>query len=201
MIADPILARFREELVPPRTASGRSHISIVNGVSAVPCRSSAPAHRRRGRSRPRRRTRHSAVKSPPACSARGPPATWSRCCWPASRASAVSVCAPSDAAVVFHCCVYGAVLSAAPSDTPSSLNCDADDANVVARGGLERDQPGDEGPPRLAMATVGACASLGITSASEVSSAPPPAGCSASCSPSPRIGTACLRARPVRVTV
>src|SRR4051812_5831313 len=40
----------------------------------------------------------------------------------ASRATAVSVCVPDDAVVVFHAIEYGAVVSSAPRLAPSSLN-------------------------------------------------------------------------------
>ncbi len=41
----------------------------------------------------------------------------------ASRATAVSVCVPAVAVVVFHDTEYGAVVSSAPRFAPSSLNC------------------------------------------------------------------------------
>src|SRR5205823_1235260 len=41
----------------------------------------------------------------------------------ASRATAVNVCVPFDAAVVSHVMEYGAVVASAPRSMPSSLNC------------------------------------------------------------------------------
>src|SRR3954470_4860865 len=41
----------------------------------------------------------------------------------ASRATAVSVCVPFVAVVVFHAIEYGAVVSSAPRFAPSTLNC------------------------------------------------------------------------------
>src|SRR5437879_3049749 len=40
-----------------------------------------------------------------------------------SRATAVKVCEPLPAVVVFHCAEYGAVVTSAPRLAPSSLNC------------------------------------------------------------------------------
>src|SRR2546430_17389857 len=41
----------------------------------------------------------------------------------ASRATAVRLCAPSEASVVFQLVGYGAVVTSAPRLAPSSLNC------------------------------------------------------------------------------
>src|SRR3989344_1755065 len=44
-------------------------------------------------------------------------------CPPASFATALMVCAPLVAVVEFHAIEYGAVVSSAPTFTPSTLNC------------------------------------------------------------------------------
>ena len=51
----------------------------------------------------------------------------------ASRARAVSVCAPFGTARVSHARPYGAVVSSAPVATPSTRNWTPRDADVVAR--------------------------------------------------------------------
>ena len=78
--------------------------------------------------------------------------------WPAaSRATAVSVCAPFTADSVVHITSYGATASSAPSGTPSSLNCTPKTSRSSDAVALTVTAPLTVAPvPGLVNATVGA---------------------------------------------
>ena len=64
----------------------------------------------------------------------------------ASRATAVSVCAPSASVVVSQATEYGDVVSSAPICTPSGEEPDPHDADVVRGVGAHRGDAPDRGP-------------------------------------------------------
>src|SRR5216684_818107 len=80
----------------------------------------------------------------------------------ASRATAVSVCAPLVAAVVSHATEYGAAVSSAPTFEPSSLNCTPTTPTLSLAVAVTVTVPDTVEPPAGAVsATVGAVVSGG----------------------------------------
>ncbi|HEX2402362.1 MAG TPA: hypothetical protein VHJ79_20615, partial [Mycobacterium sp.] len=79
-----------------------------------------------------------------------------------SRATAVSVCAPLVALVVFQFVEYGAAVTSAPRLTPSSLNCTPATATLSLAVAVTAIVPLTVAPaPGAVSDTVGAVVSLG----------------------------------------